>query len=266
MVVAMESQVPSWVNRDNVNIVTHDQIIDPEELPTFNAMTIYKYFNLISGLSDKYIYSNDDWYALNRIDICKCFNDDGMPMTSHETLRILRKNTVQEKLDHIKTQKYACICNNTYKKFLDVCKKAGITQKLPYDIDDSCIPMFAHGYLPCDKNEMEQREKDLFQLRKVRFKKGRDFKDIDYVVLNHELNILRTPKDAGITTAIMLKSFVPQDRFVGSDQDKFNAFANQTAGDKDMICINDTPFSTRDIVANWLDSRFPDKCKYENDL
>ena len=66
-------------------------------------MTIYKYFNLISGLSDKYIYSNDDWYALNRIDICKCFNDDGMPMTSHETLRILRKNTVQEKLDHIKT-------------------------------------------------------------------------------------------------------------------------------------------------------------------
>ena len=67
MVVARESQVPSWVNRDSVKVVTHGDIIDAVQLPTFNTMTIIKYLNLIPGLGERYIYSNDDWYAMRPI-------------------------------------------------------------------------------------------------------------------------------------------------------------------------------------------------------
>lgn len=62
LLVASESQVPDWINRDKVHIITHDKFIDKEFLPTFNSSTIEMFLPKIKGLSDKFIYSNDDLY------------------------------------------------------------------------------------------------------------------------------------------------------------------------------------------------------------
>ena len=43
LVVARESQVPEWVNRNEVNIVLHKDIIHAEHLPTFCSNTIFCY-------------------------------------------------------------------------------------------------------------------------------------------------------------------------------------------------------------------------------
>lgn len=64
LVVARESQVPEWVNRDEVNIVLHKDIIPAEYLPTFNCNPIEMHLHRIKGLSEEYIYFNDDIFPL----------------------------------------------------------------------------------------------------------------------------------------------------------------------------------------------------------
>ena len=64
LVVARESQVPEWVNRDEVNIVLHKDIIPAEHLPTFNCNPIEMHLHRIKGLNEEYIYFNDDIFPL----------------------------------------------------------------------------------------------------------------------------------------------------------------------------------------------------------
>lgn len=71
LVVARESQVPSWVNRDKVKVVLHEEFIPREFLPTFSASAIEMFVHLIKGLSEQYIYFNDDFYP-----IMKCMPSD----------------------------------------------------------------------------------------------------------------------------------------------------------------------------------------------
>ena len=78
LVVASESQIPDWINRDNpkLRIVLHEEYIPKELLPTFNIMTIENYFCKIKDLSDNYVYCNDDYFFLNPTTAGMFFVDD----------------------------------------------------------------------------------------------------------------------------------------------------------------------------------------------
>ena len=60
MIVQSESQIPNWINRDEVNIVYHSDFIPQEYLPTFNSSTIEMFIHNIKDLSEYFIYGNDD--------------------------------------------------------------------------------------------------------------------------------------------------------------------------------------------------------------
>lgn len=64
LVVSHESQVPKWVNREEVNIVLHKDIIPEEFLPTFNSNTIEMHLHRIHGLDEEFLYFNDDMYPV----------------------------------------------------------------------------------------------------------------------------------------------------------------------------------------------------------
>lgn len=64
MIVSNKEQVPSWVNTDEVKIVLHSDIIPEEFLPTFNSTTIEMFLGNIKGLSERFIYSNDDMFII----------------------------------------------------------------------------------------------------------------------------------------------------------------------------------------------------------
>lgn len=69
LVVQNEKHVPDWVNKNHpkLRIVYHDEFINKELLPTFNAMTIGMYIPYINDLADNYIICDDDFYFLNPI-------------------------------------------------------------------------------------------------------------------------------------------------------------------------------------------------------
>ena len=64
LVVSGESQVPKWVNRNEVNIVLHKDIIPSEYLPTFNCNPIEMHLHRIEGLDEEFLYFNDDMFPL----------------------------------------------------------------------------------------------------------------------------------------------------------------------------------------------------------
>ena len=74
LVVSDDSQVPRWINRDNVKIVYHKDIIPKKFLPTFNSNTIELFLHNIKGLSNDFIYANDDTYPNYYLDK-NCFFD-----------------------------------------------------------------------------------------------------------------------------------------------------------------------------------------------
>ena len=61
--------IPDWLNiaHPKLNIVRHDEFIPKDFLPTFNSHTIEWNFHRIQGLSDNFVYFNDDMLLLNTV-------------------------------------------------------------------------------------------------------------------------------------------------------------------------------------------------------
>ncbi|XP_054655956.1 N-acetylglucosamine-1-phosphotransferase subunits alpha/beta-like isoform X2 [Dunckerocampus dactyliophorus] len=61
--IVTNGQIPSWLNLDNprVSVVTHQEIfLNHSHLPTFSSPAIESHIHRIPGLSQKFIYLNDD--------------------------------------------------------------------------------------------------------------------------------------------------------------------------------------------------------------
>lgn len=75
LVVSGESQVPEWLNRNEVNVVLHKDIIPEHLLPTFNCNPIEMHLHNISDLDEEYIYFNDDIFPLKECKPTDFFRD-----------------------------------------------------------------------------------------------------------------------------------------------------------------------------------------------
>lgn len=58
---------PEWLNLNHpkLTVVTHEDYIPQELLPTFNSNTIEMYMHKIPGLSEEFVIFNDDMFLLN---------------------------------------------------------------------------------------------------------------------------------------------------------------------------------------------------------
>lgn len=62
-------QKPEWLNADNpkLHLVDHKDFIPAEFLPTYNSVVIERFMHKIPGLSEKFVYFNDDFYMLRPV-------------------------------------------------------------------------------------------------------------------------------------------------------------------------------------------------------
>ena len=79
LVVSNMEQVPKWLDQSKVNVVLHRDIIPERLLPTFNSTTIEMFLCRIPGLSEHFIYSNDDMFAINPMTVDDFFKN-GVPI------------------------------------------------------------------------------------------------------------------------------------------------------------------------------------------
>lgn len=92
LIVASESQIPDYVNRKTVKIVFHEDFIPKEYLPTFNSCTIEMFLWNIHGLSEQFIYFNDDTIPCNPIQKEQLFTEDGRPVIQFNDTEPKSKN------------------------------------------------------------------------------------------------------------------------------------------------------------------------------
>lgn len=68
--IITNGQKPSWLNIEHpkINLVTHEELyFDKTHLPTFNSSSIEMNLSNLKGISEKFIYLNDDFLIFNKL-------------------------------------------------------------------------------------------------------------------------------------------------------------------------------------------------------
>ncbi|NDE14339.1 hypothetical protein EBZ80_05345 [bacterium] len=79
-VVVRDGQQPSWLDPSRVHLVPHSRILPEDCLPTFNSLAIESVLHRLPGLSERYLYFNDDMILLGDVFPSDFFDDNGRPI------------------------------------------------------------------------------------------------------------------------------------------------------------------------------------------
>ncbi len=73
-------QIPDWLdtNHPRLKIVHHEDVFDPQYLPTFSSNVIETFIDKIPGLSDHFVYMNDDFLFGKETSRDKFISDQGI--------------------------------------------------------------------------------------------------------------------------------------------------------------------------------------------
>lgn len=235
LVVSGDNQVPDWVNRNEVSIVLHKDIIPSQFLPTFNCNPIEMHLHKIPGLDEEFLYFNDDMFPMKQCAPTDFFrNGKGVLGMSRHLLAL---------------DMYKKICRNSNRVAHEVLqRKPSLLFLRPQHV---CSPI-----LKSEAQEVYMRAKDEIyaSMTTIRTKSNlNQYLFLDYMYLKGKLINERLSKkhfSLGIASAKKLKSFIenPSHKFT---------------------CINDVQLSEnrynelRKVLLDSFDRRFPHKSKYE---
>lgn len=61
-------QLPEWLEKENpkLHVVRHEDYVPKEYLPTFNSNVLELYLHKIEGLSERFVYFNDDMFLVGK--------------------------------------------------------------------------------------------------------------------------------------------------------------------------------------------------------
>ena len=243
MIVEQESQVPDWLNRDKVKIVYHKDIIPEKFLPTYNSGTIEMYLKNIPGLSEYFIYGNDDMFPISPMAKSDFFDEDGFPVLSVQKYQMendWRPNTYQ-----------SMVLNSNFMAYED----------LNLAKEDNAIIKWNHTITPMKKSTW----KGLFDRHQERIEKS--------------CSTFRSPRN--MTQELVNswhylsgkynKDYTLKVNYIGIQDIKNEDSLYETLKDYQVVCINDgnidqetLPFKeTKKIILSTFEELFPEKSKYE---
>lgn len=80
--IVTDNQRPQWLKTDHprIRIVDHREFIPEDYLPTFNSHVIEAYLHTLPGLSEHYLYLNDDVFIARPCRKTDFFTANGLPM------------------------------------------------------------------------------------------------------------------------------------------------------------------------------------------
>src|SRR5699024_3263386 len=262
--------LPSWLNKEHpkINIVNHKDFIPHEYLPTFSSHVIELNLHRIKGLSDKFVYFNDDTFIIkemNKSDLLlhdlPCYIAALMPLTA--TFRNSTASIVANNMEVINTNynKNEVIKKNLSKWFHYSYKKYLVSTLLmiPY----KHFSAFLNQHLPnsfLKKTYVDLWENEFDILDKTCKNKFRNGKDVNQWLFRF--------------TQLAEGKFHPRSPKIGRTFDLTNnnidvvkAIQNQ---DYKMICINDNDKDPVDdfekekkMIIKSFRNILPNKSKFE---
>ena len=240
MVVESMSQVPSWVNTETVHIVTHDMIIPQEYLPTYNSNVIETFLYKIPGLSEQFIYGNDDMFPIGMLRE-EDFFENGRPLVAcHEKTRPTRMTIYRRSL--IRTLEL-CMNYNNYHLRSDRYVRS----------DHSLSPMLRSTWNAYHRLYGDDIMSTLSTFRKPN-NVTQELSNFHHYIFNEKHRI-------HIPTVRRISYF--EFKKESAERLRKPLFNPRTQ----VICINDSGVldydASKQIVCDIFDEKFPNKCKYE---
>ena len=262
--------LPKWLNTNNpkLKIVKHEDFIAKKYLPTFNANTIELNIHKIKGLSDNFVYFNDDIIITNSLSSDDFFKNN-LPCDSwEEDILVLDKDT-DLNFSYILVNDLSVInanfnkrnaIKNNFTKWFNFKYGKGLIKNL-FLVNWKNIAGFYNYHLPTAYQkqtfkEVWEKEKDI--LEQSCLTKFRDDHDVNQYVMK--------------LWQIYSGKFVPKkykhfgECFTLSD-DNTDLYKYIENHNKKIICIIDGEVKDFDKVkkelTEKLDKLFPDKCSFE---
>lgn len=90
-------QVPEWLDtaHPRIRVVHHDEVIPAALLPTFNSFAIISHLHLIPGLSETFLYLEDDMLLLKDVTLQDFLGPDGRPLVFEKAQATPRHDTIR---------------------------------------------------------------------------------------------------------------------------------------------------------------------------
>lgn len=235
LVISHISQVPEWVDKSKLNVVLHKDFVPAEFLPTFNCNPLEMHLHRISGLSEEYIYFNDDTYPIDYLKP-EDFYENGK-ITTGFTRHLLASGMFKK------------ICHNS-----DSIARKALGMKSSHFFmrpQHICSPMLKSE---CEKlyNSVEKEIKDSITITREENNLNQ-YMFLDYLYYQDKaINRKQSKKhfSVAVTSPKSISKFIQYP-------------------DKKLICINDVSISEKrytEIRAAILDSfekKFPNPSKFE---
>lgn len=142
--IVTDNQVPRWLDTSNpkIKIVDHSEILPAEVLPTFNSVVIEHALHKIPGLSEHFLYANDDMFFNRLVRPKDFFTPEGFPV-----IRLIRRplRRIILKLKKLILRGKISYYNDTIKRAADlIASKFGrwIGSKPHHNIDAYCKSLY----------------------------------------------------------------------------------------------------------------------------
>lgn len=253
--IVTDNQVPSWINLNHPKLafVNHTTIIPTKNLPTYNSNNIEFHLSRIPGLSEHFIYLNDDVFIGKPCNPSDFFTNEGKPLIpvtvynwsnfKDETDSIARRKSIRNDMG---SYQYRLTSFHSYDVF---------TEKFNKTVNYRT----AHGYMPFTKSLIdfmwEAFPEELESLETHHF---RDYTDVNIpsmsIFVGCGLGMAEPNFDSNATQFISLDSFFP-DKIKLFNHSIFNSF-----------CLNSgerTSNYVRKAAVQFLKKYMPRKSSFE---
>lgn len=258
---------PKWLNKEHpkLNLVKHSDYIDQKFLPTFSANPIELNLHKIKGLSEHFIYFNDDMFLLNPIDenfyfknnlpndsfILNALSGEGISHIIMNDLLIINKYFNKKNM-----------LKSNINKWFNIKYKSDLLRTLcllPWPRFTGFFdPHLPQAFLKSTFEEIWQKEESL--LNECSSRKFRDSKDVNQYLFRYwqlvsgKFNPINT-KSTGIT-------------FHLNNQNIDEAISLITNSQYKVICLNDSEQfdnfeNVKDRINSAFLSKFPIKSTFE---
>ena len=227
LLVQSESQVPAWIDRDKVHVVLHKEFIPEKFLPTFNSTAIEMFLWNIPGVNNRFIYTNDDVFAIGALNPMMFFK--GVDEEYTRFYGVTRMDTM-----------YGHHLDNTYKEIYGKIEEKSITVH--------------HSFRPYFKSEMEKCYKEHKEAIDASISKFRQLNNLNVYLHDHYQckRGLKVNKETFKCTTL--------------SSSKPNVNLNGLAERFAVICLQDTGgdlIYENQKLFDWFKARFPQRSKYE---
>ncbi|MCH5225148.1 MAG: Stealth CR1 domain-containing protein [Muribaculaceae bacterium] len=245
--IVTDGQSPDWLNTQNprVKIIDHSEILPPEALPTFNSTVIEHALHNIPGLSQHFLYANDDMFFGRSVSPSDFFMEDGTPIVRFNR-RPFRKFTLWIKKNMMgkKLSNYNLTIHNTA---LMVEKRYGkyIGNKTHHNIDAYTQRDYASTF-ETFRREIEATFENHF----------RSDNDVQRNIYSYVPILEGKAKVKFVTQKESFRCHIDNQR-------NFNRLESSSPL---LFCLNDSEYANdihRRNVKEFLERRFPSKSSFE---